>query len=633
VNAPRLSSLFVIGLSLGFVACGGESLTLPSEGEPATITVTKGGNQNGLVGTQLAESLEVQVTDTKGRPVGGATVNFAVTTGGGSAAPASAVTDGNGLANAQITLGTQTGTVTGTAQVQVPAGTVPVQTSFSATALPANANILTLVSGDNQQGPVGTALLQPLVVQVTDGFGNPIAGVNIDWTVDGGGSVSAASTPTDAGGLASVVRTLGPTAGQQLTLATSTGLAGSPITFTHTANAGSADRIVKVSGDGQGGLTGTELGQPLVVQVFDAQNNPIVGRAVAWLPGVGDGSVNPTTSNTDGQGLASTNWTLGAAGPNTVNAVVSGVGTATFNATATAGGPSATKSKATAAPLSIPVGGSSSITVTVKDASGNRLSGVTVTATSDGTGDSFSPTSAVTDDDGVATFSFSSTASGRKTITVVAGGVTLHDTPVITVILRPSTTTITGISPEPSTAGQSIHVTWSVTGNGGTPTGTVTVSSSLEATGDQCTNVPVSQGACDITLNTAGNHQISASYSGDAQFEDSGDQKMHTVVPVAPTDQPPVGIPDGYTTAGVNQPLAVGASEGVLANDTDPDAGAVLTAGNASTPAAGGSVILNSDGSFTYTPPLDATGTDSFTYTVSDGTLTSAATTVTITIP
>jgi hypothetical protein len=630
VNASRLSSLFVIGLSLGFVACGGESLTLPSEGEPATITVTKGGNQNGLVGTQLAESLEVQVTDTKGRPVGGATVNFAVTTDGGSAAPASSVTDANGLANAQITLGTQTGTVTGTAQVQVPAGTVPVQTSFSANALPANANILTLVSGDNQQGPVGTVLPQPLVVKVTDSFGNPIAGVNIDWTVDGGGSVSAASTPTDASGLASVERTLGPTAGEQHTVASSAALAGSP-TFTHTATSGSASRLVKVSGDGQGGLTGTELAQPLVVQLFDAQNNPIANRAVSWIPGAGDGTVNPTTSNTDGEGKASTNWTLGAAGPNAVSAVVSGVVPATFTATATAGTISATRSKAVAAPESFPVGGSSSITVTVKDASGNRISGAVVTAASDGTGNSFSPASATTDDNGVATFSFSSTVAERKTITVTAGGVTLHDTPVITVFLRPTTTQI-AITPEPSTSGQPVHVTWTVTGSGGTPTGTMTISS-LDEAGAGCA-VPVGQGFCDFILNAPPTvHHISASYSGDGQFQESTDSELHTVSPVTPTDQPPVGVSDDYTTGGVNQPLTV-AAPGVLANDTDPDAGAVLTAvsANISTPV-GGSVTLNSDGSFTYTPPFDATGTDSFTYTVSDGELTSAATTVTITIP
>jgi hypothetical protein len=217
------------------------------------------------------------------------------------------------------------------------------------------------------------------------------------------------------------------------------------------------------------------------------------------------------------------------------------------------------------------VGGSSSITVTVKDAGGNRISGAAVTATSTGTGNSFSPASAVTDDNGVATFSFSSTVAERKTITVTAGGVTLHDTPVITVILHSSTTQITGITPEPSTAGGSVHVTWSVTGDGGTPTGTVTVSSSLEATGDQCTNVPVSQGACDVTLNTAGTHQISASYSGDAQFEDSGDQKMHTVAPVTPpADQPPV--------ASFTHDLCVPDTPcQFTSTSTDPDAGDAVT--------------------------------------------------------
>jgi hypothetical protein len=230
----------------------------------------------------------------------------------------------------------------------------------------------------------------------------------------------------------------------------------------------------------------------------------------------------------------------------------------------------------------------------------------------------------------VATFSFSSTVAEPKTITVVVGGVTLHDTPAIRVFLQPTTTQI-AISPETSTAGQSIHVTWTVTGAGGTPTGTMSISS-LDETGVGC-SVPVGQGFCDFVLNTPTVHHISASYSGDGQFDESTDQELHTVSPVTPTDQAPVGFNDGYTTAGVNQPLTVGATLGVLANDTDPDPGDVLTASNASTPTAvGGSVSLSPDGSFTYTPPPDVTGMDSFTYTVSDGELTATAT-VTITIP
>jgi VCBS repeat-containing protein len=67
----------------------------------------------------------------------------------------------------------------------------------------------------------------------------------------------------------------------------------------------------------------------------------------------------------------------------------------------------------------------------------------------------------------------------------------------------------------------------------------------------------------------------------------------------------------------------------VLGNDTDPD-GDALTAQVASDPSQG-AVILSPDGSFTYTPNPGATGQDSFTYTASDGDLTSTAT-VTITI-
>jgi VCBS repeat-containing protein len=71
------------------------------------------------------------------------------------------------------------------------------------------------------------------------------------------------------------------------------------------------------------------------------------------------------------------------------------------------------------------------------------------------------------------------------------------------------------------------------------------------------------------------------------------------------------------------------ATPGVLANDTDPN-GDPLTAALLAPPAHG-TVVLNANGGFTYTPADDYFGGDSFTYTVSDGTNTDTAT-VTITI-
>ena len=69
---------------------------------------------------------------------------------------------------------------------------------------------------------------------------------------------------------------------------------------------------------------------------------------------------------------------------------------------------------------------------------------------------------------------------------------------------------------------------------------------------------------------------------------------------------------------------------GLLANDSDPDAGDRIQA-RLGTGVSAGNLLLRSDGSFTYTPATDFAGTDSFTYFVVDGAgLSSAPVTVTI---
>lgn len=75
-------------------------------------------------------------------------------------------------------------------------------------------------------------------------------------------------------------------------------------------------------------------------------------------------------------------------------------------------------------------------------------------------------------------------------------------------------------------------------------------------------------------------------------------------------------------------PLIVPAALGVLANDVDLQAD-LLTAVVVSGPTSG-SLILNADGSFTYTPNADFAGDDSFTYVANDGTEDSDVATVNI---
>ncbi len=97
---------------------------------------------------------------------------------------------------------------------------------------------------------------------------------------------------------------------------------------------------------------------------------------------------------------------------------------------------------------------------------------------------------------------------------------------------------------------------------------------------------------------------------------------------VSPVPDAPVGADDAYSTP-EDTALTVPAP-GVLGNDSDVDGdslSAVLVAGPSN-----GSLSLNADGSFTYTPSPAFNGTDGFVYRASDGALQSPDVTVTITV-
>jgi VCBS repeat-containing protein len=92
----------------------------------------------------------------------------------------------------------------------------------------------------------------------------------------------------------------------------------------------------------------------------------------------------------------------------------------------------------------------------------------------------------------------------------------------------------------------------------------------------------------------------------------------------------PVALDDEYSIT-INTTLNVPAA-GVLTNDTDADLPAnTLTAVKITDPA-NGTLTLNANGSFSYTPITGWFGMDTFTYQAYDGALYSATATVTITV-
>jgi uncharacterized repeat protein (TIGR01451 family) len=166
--------------------------------------------------------------------------------------------------------------------------------------------------------------------------------------------------------------------------------------------------------------------------------------------------------------------------------------------------------------------------------------------------------------------------------------------------------------PHPSTPGQAVTVTHVLTVDApgaGNPDGPVSISDGI----DSCF-VSLGETTCELILTARGAHTLTATYPGDGNFNSSSAQVVHNVNRLP--------IPSGGSYVAIEDtPLAATLAQGVLAGASDPD-GDDLTVANAGTIAAsgiGGTVVLNADGSFDYTPPADANGTATFDYTVSDG--------------
>lgn len=226
----RLTAHGVMALLL-LAGCGGSDSGGPST--TYTLAMQSGDGQSVTVTGDAV--LTVRVTDADGVPQSGVSVAWSVVSGGGSVL-SNGASDGAGLASATFTLGQVSGIQRAKASVGGLAGST---VTFTVTGLAGPATQLKMSTGDGQTGGVGTALAIAYAVVAQDQYNNPVGGVTVTWTVtQGGGSVSSPTSQTaTTSGAATVVHTLGPTAGAQVATASAAGLTGSPVTFTATARA------------------------------------------------------------------------------------------------------------------------------------------------------------------------------------------------------------------------------------------------------------------------------------------------------------------------------------------------------------------------------------------------------------
>jgi hypothetical protein len=303
---------------------------------------------------------------------------------------------------------------------------------------------LAVVSGDAQIDSVGRTLAQPLVVRATDTFGVPVAGATVSWTrILGVGAPAAASTTSDATGLARVSYVLGTTLGTDSVRASLGAATTGVATALFSARSISlSPRSITALGGGQRATVLTALPNPLVARVTDSLGNPVTGARVDWRADVpGSVTLAPETSVTGADGTTQTRATLGTtAGVVTMTANV-GALSVTVQATALAG-PAArlvivTQPGSPALPSLVLT---PQPAVRLADSYGNPVTsaGVTVSAAIQAGIAQLGPpgaTTALTDAAGIATFS----------------GLTLAGTPATTVslVFRTATPSLTSLPSNP----------------------------------------------------------------------------------------------------------------------------------------------------------------------------------------
>jgi len=303
---------------------------------PRALTAISGSGQTASPNAQ-GGPLVAQLTQ-GGLPLAGQTVEWTLLNGSdvNIAQPVTS-TDSTGRAQTGISFGPNP--TAATIEARDSQGNTA---TFSILATPTTGTsvFLQITDGDNQTGAVGSNSDRPIIFETRNGEG-PVSGVQLQFSVSSGtATIPVTAASTDANGQFALTFRFGDVAGP---IRIKSVVAGTIEAVEARATA-FAPTIAPASGGGQTGLPGTRLPQPLVVSIAAPAagadlSKGLAGTTVTWTVVAGGGTVTPTSNQTDANGRASAQLTLGpAAGVNQVRASIAGAGSVTFTATATSGG-------------------------------------------------------------------------------------------------------------------------------------------------------------------------------------------------------------------------------------------------------------------------------------------------------
>jgi Big-like domain-containing protein/invasin-like protein len=310
-----------------------------------------------------------------------------------------------------------------------------------------------------------------------------------------------------------------PSSGENTLLETAWGVNRNTVTasLSKSANAGLL-AVELVAGTGGGPAVSTSLStvsavspitaggtaSTITVTARDGSGAPISGATVV-LASTGSGNtLTQPSSTTGGNGETTGSLSSTAAEVKDVSATINGVAItqhAAVTVNPAASSVSASLSSVEASPISFAAGGRSTVAVTVRDGSGNPMSGVAVALAVSGNGNTITQPPA-TDANGLASGSFSSTGAGTHTVTAVAGGIALAQQPVVTVNSGPADAVRSTVTASPTTIVQgsgSSTITVAVRDAYGNPVSGASVGLHATGSGNSLTGDGTTNGSGVIT--------------------------------------------------------------------------------------------------------------------------------------
>ena len=428
--------------TIGSATAGTKTLSATIDGtaitSTATVQVTAGAISAAqstvavapanIVAAAGASTITVTARDANGNAIAGATVVLSATGAGNTLTQPVAVTDASGVAT-----GTLGSTLAGTKIVSATIGAISVTQTAGVTVTPGAVSAL---QSSIAAGPASViaGVASTITVTARDASSNPVPNVTVVLAVTGtGNTLSQPTAVTDANGIAT--GTIASTVAQAKTVsATIAGVAITPtaaLTVTPAA-VSAAQSTVEVSSATISAAVGSTT---VTVTARDAFANVVPGVTVVFAAtGTGNTLTQPGAV-TGATGVATGVFSSTVSESKVLSATAAGVAiTQTAFVTVVPDAVSPSQSTISAVPGSIVAGvGTSTITVTARDASGNPVAGVTVALAASGTGNTLTQPSAVTGANGIATGAVASTVAGAKTVSATVNGVTVTTTAAVTV--------------------------------------------------------------------------------------------------------------------------------------------------------------------------------------------------------